>query len=239
MFNSIQKLIYWLLSVQEKVLRKKLSRTFKTSFTNSTSKVVFSKGNSLKLTTQTEKNKEKLKYDVQVVLQKYENNPQKLLEFVEKNGTGVHKLPYANFFLSAIGYEEGFIGALKGAHALYLSVLTMIFGSGKGISFKTEPMFVLRDMPLNNYYMIQQFHKWYAMKLKLPGFDAESQGNFQKFLNCSADEDIKALSMDEIMGLKEAIARDVEAINFVIELAKSSDGSKNALRKMSAGGASV
>ncbi len=239
MFNLINKFVYWVLSVQEKVLRRNLKRTFKTSFTNSTSKVVFSKGNSLKLTTQTEKNKEKLKQEVQILLKKYENNPQKLLEFIEKNGTSVHKVPHAHLLLNAIGYEEGFVGSLKGSHALYLSFLTLIFAKGKSLSFNTEPMFVLRDLPVNPYYMIQQFHKWYAMKLNLPGFDSESQGNFQKFLNSSTDEEINTLSLDEILGLKEAIARDVEAINFVIDLAKSTDGTKNAMKKLTTGGATV
>lgn len=78
----------------------------------------------------------------------------------------------------------------------------------------------MRDLPLDAYYTIQQFHKWYAAKLELPGFDAESQNNFQKYLENINDEGIKNLSVEEIIGLKEAIARDVEAINFVIELYK-------------------
>ena len=75
-------------------------------------------------------------------------------------------------------------------------------------------------------------------KLNLPGFNAEAQNNFQKFLH-SDDSDIKLLSVEEILDLKEAIARDVEAINFIVDLAKSTTGSKNALKKMTAGGATV
>jgi hypothetical protein len=100
-------------------------------------------------------------------------------------------------------------------------------------------MFVLEDAPLDAYYTIQYFHKWYAMKLNLPGFDSESQQNFQKFLNSSNDEDMKGLSVDEILGLKEAIARDVEAINFVVDLAKSTAGAKNAMQKLQTGSATV
>lgn len=240
MFNFIQNFIYWVLSLQEKILSKKLKRSFKQSYSHSTTKTVFSKGNSLKLTTLTEKNKEKLKNEVEIVLKNNGNDPAKLLEFVEKNGTPVYKIPFANKFLQLINYEEGLIGELKGAKAIYLSLVTSVL-SGKGLKIKltTEPMFVIRNLQIDQYCMIQQFHKWYAMKLNLPGFDAESQENFQKFLDKADDDEIKSLSVDEILGLKEAIARDVEAINFVVSLAKATSGSQSALKKMSTGGASV
>ena len=101
-------------------------------------------------------------------------------------------------------------------------------------------MFVMSKQPVDSYNTIQQFHKWYAMKLNLPGFDAEAQANFQKFLGSTSDNDIKALTVDEILALKDAIARDVEAINFVVELAKSTDGTRNAMGKITSGeGASI
>lgn len=241
MFNFIQRFMYWFLAIQEKILRKKLGRALKSSFVHSTTKTAFIGGNSLKLTVKTEQNKEKLKRDVELVLKKFQNDPEKLLKFVEKNGTPVYRIPYADKILQFIGYEEGMISELKGLKALYLgAVVSLLAGKGIKITFKTKPMFVLRNMDVNPYYMIQQFHKWYAVKLDLPGFDAESQENFQKFLyNTNDDEGIKALTMDEILGLKEAIARDVEAINFVVALAKASSGAKNALNKMTAGGASI
>ncbi len=86
--------------------------------------------------------------------------------------------------------------------------------------------------------MIQQFYKWYAKKLNLPGFEPETQDTLQKFLT-SSDEDIKNLSVEEILELKEAIARDVESIDFIVDMAKNTEGSQNALKKMTDGGASV
>lgn len=239
MFNFIQKLIYWMLSSQEKLLRKNARRNLKTSYSNSTSKAVFGKAASANFTIQTEKNKEKLKMGVENILKRCENNPNKLLAFIRKNGTCVYKIPFADKFLKVIGYEEGFIGRLSGVQALYLNILTSVLsGQAVNISFKTEPMFVLRDLPVDCYCMIQQFHKWYAMKLNLPGFESEAQENFQKFLN-STNADTKSLSVDEILGLKEAIARDREAIDFVINLARTTDGSKKAMQKLTTGGASV
>ena len=239
MFNVINKIVYFFLSLQEKALRKNLKKNFKSSYSNSTSKVVFGNDCSLKLTSKTEKNKEKLKHDVETVLKKYRNDPEKLLNFVERSGTCIYRIPYANKLLALLGYEEGFVGELSGLKALYLTIFVSILSGKKVVSMKTKPMFVLRNTPVNNFYMIQQFHKWYAMKLNLPGFDTESQANFQKFMTSANDDDIKTLSVQEILGLKEAIARDVEAINFVVALAKGTEGSKSAMQKLVAGGTSV
>lgn len=240
MLDFIQQIIYSFLDVQEKVLRKKLRTNLRTSFSNSTSKRVFGLAASLELNSQTEKNKIKLEQNVKTILKKYENNPNKLLAFIRRSGTKVYKIPFADKLLKVIGYEEGFIGETNGINGLYLNIITSVLGGDKlNLSSKADAMFILRNMPLDNYCMIQQFHKWYAMKLNLPGFDAESQNNFQKFLVPTNDDKLPELSVEEILGLKEAIARDVEAINFVVDLAKTTVGSKNALKKITAGGASV
>lgn len=239
MFDFIQKIIYSILELQENILSKKLKRNLRATYSNSTSKRVFGQAASLVLTSQTEKNKEKVKDNIELILKKYGNNPENLLEFVEKKGTKVHKIQFADKILGLIGYEEGFISSLKGLKALYLNLCLKTLGEKVSISLKTEPMFVLRNLSLDSCYFIQQFYKWYGMKYDLPGFDAESQENFQKFLSPSNDNKLKELSVEEILGLKEAIARDVEAINFVVELTKSTIGSKNALKKVTTGGASV
>lgn len=237
MFDFIQNLIYSILSIQEKILTKRLRKRLKGNFK---SKRTFGKANSLELNSQTEKSKLKLENNVKTILKKYNNDPEKLLGFVQRSGTNVYKIPFANKILAIIGYEEGFISAVKGLKALYLNIfVSVLSGERLTLSFKTEPMFILRDLPLDNYCTIQQFHKWYAMKLNLPGFDFRAQDNLQKFLSPSNDEKIGELSIDEILGLKDAIARDIESINFIVDLAKSTTGSKNALKKIIAGGASV
>lgn len=239
MFNFIQKLIYSFLSIQEKVLRKKLRRNFSSSYSNATSKKVFGQAASLELNSNTKRNQLKLETDVKLILKKCANNPQKLLAFIRKNGTKVLKVPFAKKVLAIIGYEEGFIAATQGIKALYINViLNALSGEKIKISLKNDPIFILNNSPLDYYFVMQQFHKWYAMKLNLPGFDAETQNNFQKYLY-SNDNNIKLLSVEEILGLKEAIARDVESINFILDFAKSTAGSKNALKKIITGGASV
>lgn len=240
MFDFIQKLIYLVLGLHSRIFKKGLNKNLKTIYVNTTSKRAVGSAASLEVRVRTEQSKTKLENNVKVILKKYSNNPEKLLEFVKRSGTKVYKIPFANKILNIIGYEEGFVSSAKGIRALCLNFITSVFSGEKiNISTTAEPMFILRNATPDNYLMIQQFHKWYAMKLALPGFDAESQENFQKFLSPMNDAKIKELSIEEILGLKEAIARDVEAINFTVELAKSTEGAKNALAKMTTGGATV
>lgn len=240
MFDFIQNLIYSFLALQEKVLRKKMRINLRNSYSNKTSKRVFGTAASLEISSKTNANKIRVENNVINILKKCGNKPEILLKFIQKSGTQVYKIPFADKILALIGYEEGFVSSTKGIKALYLNIITAILTGEKiKLSFNTEPMFILRDLPLDCYCMVQQFHKWYAMKLNMPGFDAESQENFQKFLNISHDEKIKELTIEEILGLKEAIARDVEAINFIVDLAKSTAGSKKAMQKITTGGANI
>ena len=78
--------------------------------------------------------------------------------------------------------------------------------------------------------MLHQFHKWYGFKKNLPGYDEKAQKLFKENLNTMTDG--SDLTIDEILALKDAIARDAQAAEFVIQLAKESEGAKNALGKI-------
>lgn len=239
MFNFVQKFIYDFLAFQENLLKKKNKRSFKNTYSHTTSKKAFAAGTSLEITSKTSKSKGKLENDVRVILKKYGNDPEKLVGFIERSGTKVYRIPSTKKFLKLINCEEGLISNVKGIKGLYLNIVIPVLAKEKFVlSMNVEPLFVLSNAELDCYKTIQQFHKWYAMKLNLPGFDADSQNNFNKFLT-SNNANVKSLSIEEILGLKEAIARDVEAINFIVELAKNTNGSKNALKKMTSGGASI
>jgi len=240
MFDFIRKFVYSFLKVREQVLGKECGANYSSTYSNSTSKRAYGVAASLELSSKTELNKIKLEKNIKLILKKYANDPQKLLDYIQRSGTNIYKIPFAEKFLKLIGLETGLINKLSGLKGLYVNIITSAFSGAKlNLSCSTEHMFILSNVPLNNYNVILQFHKWYALKLNLPGFDVEAQNNFQKFFIQSNDEKIKELGINEILGLKEAIARDVEAINFVVDLAKSTAGSRNALKKMKTGGASI
>ena len=125
------------------------------------------------------------------------------------------------------------ITPLEGIEALYINIIT-----NSGFSFKSKPMFIMRNGSIDPYYMVHQFYKWYAMEMKLPGFDFMSQKIFKIYLN-SDGALLSNLNLDEMIGLKEAINRDREATDFAIQLAKTMEGSKKVLEKMQKNGANI
>ncbi|MBQ8168848.1 hypothetical protein IJZ97_05475 [bacterium] len=235
MNNLLKKIIYFILSVQEKSLTRKLNHSLKGSYSNKTSKTVFSGSEHMTLTLKTEKHKQLVKKNVEDILKTCENNPQKLLDYINTTDTKVYKINHADKLLQTIGEEEGLICELTGIKALYLNICT-----NSKISLKSKPMFVLREGQIDPLYMIHHFYKWYSLKMNLPGFDFKSQQNFKKYLKNPNDKDITTLSLNDILGLQEAIARDQEATTFCLEIAQKNEGARNVKRKMSEdGGANI
>ena len=231
--NAIQKIIYFLLEIQEKSLRKRLSRHLKTSSKNSTSKTIVSSSATVTINAETEKNKEIVRINVEDIVKSCQNNPQKLLEYIESKGTKIVKIDNADKILNVIKEEEGLITPLEGIEALYINSVTK-----SGFSLKSKPMFVMRNGEIDLYYMAHQFYKWYSLEMGLPGFDFMSQKIFKIYLN-SDGTILSNLTLDEMTGLKEAINRDKEATDFALSLAKHREGSKKVLEKMQDGGANI
>lgn len=232
--NIFQQIIYFFLERQEKVLSKKLSKHLKSSSSNKTSKTIVSKDVTVTFNAETEKSKELVKKNVTDIIKSCNNDPAKLLAFVESKGTKVFKIDNADKILLVIKEEEGLITELKGIEALYINIIT-----NSGFSFKSKPMFIMRNGQIDPYYMAHQFYKWYALNMGLPGFDFISQKIFKISLNSDGTV-FSNLNLDEMTGLKEAIARDQEATSFALELAKSKEGSKNVIDKIkNDGGANI
>ncbi len=231
--NILQKIVYYFLEKQERALTKRLSRHLRTSSSNSTSKTVVSKGVTMTLNAETERNKDLVLKNVSDIIKGCNSDISKLLAFIESKGTKVIRLENADKILSVIKEEEGLITPLEGIEALYINTVTH-----SGFSLKSKPMFVMRNGQIDPYYMAHQFYKWYALQMKLPGFDFMSQKIFKIYLN-SDGAILSNLTLDEMTGLKEAIARDQEATTFALDLAKQKEGSKKVLEKMQDGGANV
>ncbi len=231
--NILQKIVYFFLERQEKALSKKLSKHLKTSSSNMTTKTAFSKGVTVTLNAETEKNIDIVLKNVSDIIKNTNNDIPKLLAYIESKGTKVVRLENADKILAVIKEEEGLITPLEGIEAFYINVITH-----SGFGFKSKPMFIMRNGQIDKYYMAHQFYKWYAMQMKLPGFDFMSQKIFKIYLN-SDGAILSNLTLDEMTGLKEAIARDQEATTFALNLAKEREGSKKVLQKMLDGGANI
>jgi len=230
MEHLIKKITEWIFMQQEKFYAKKYKKhlqNVKYSISNSTTKTHTQAGVKLTLNSKTEQNKKKLNEEVKEIVTKNLQTPSALLDYIEQNGTKVYKIPYAKKLLILVGEQIGFITPTTGINALVLN----LFLAHK-FSLKTEPMFVLETGNVNIYTMAHQFHKWYGYRMGLPGFDDEAQEKFKKIFDYEIDSNVELLSYEEILSLKEAIHRDIEAIDFVIKLAKENEGAKKAFKNI-------
>lgn len=235
MKNIFKEIKYFFLSQQEKNIQNKLKKTTKRSFTNKTSKTIFGTAANVTLNTETQKLVELVKTNVSTIIKKVDCNPEELLNYVKAANTPVYKINNADKLLGFIQEEEGIIYEQEGITALYLSIIT-----GQGIKFKTQPMFILRDGEIDKYYMLHHFYRWYSIKSNLPGFEYSVQKKFKQFIVDNSDEMLKKFTMEDIVALKEAIARDQEATEFVLEYTKQVEGSKNVIDKIkNSGGANI
>ncbi|MDD3237886.1 MAG: hypothetical protein PHV37_07300 [Candidatus Gastranaerophilales bacterium] len=233
LFDNILNFIF---ELQKKFYQKKYKKLHAQSnmvFKDSTTTTSMNGACTLKLTTKTEANKAKVNLTAKEIIKKNIKTPEKLLDLIQAKGTKVYKFAIAEKVLGIIGEEEGFITPLKGLNAIFLNLCIGIFCEKKiNLNTETKEMFIMRNLPVDIYVMSHQFHKWYGYKMHLPGYDADTQRKFKHIYKTFDDAEIKEFSMAEVISLKEAVARNVESIDFVVELAKEYDGSKKSLAKI-------
>ena len=174
----------------------------------------------------TSANKEKIKKLFETFL----DRPEKLFEYIKNGKTPVYKIQNAPDILKPIKEQEGFILPKKGLKALYLNLVL-----NKKISFKTSEMFVLRSYNVNLCAFLYQFYNWYSYKMNLTGFEDDSQEYFKHVFEICETDKINSLTFEEVIKLKSAIKRDIEAINFVSDFIKETVTSKKNLEKIKQG----
>ena len=170
---------------------------------------------------------EKVKSGVSAIIQA-NCEPEKLLEYVKVSKTPVFRLNCAGKLLKNIKEEAGFITEKKGFDALYLSIITF-----SGFKLKTCPMFVLENKKQDKLDILYHFYKWYSMKSGLSGFDYKTQKLLKKYYNNPELLSYQKLKLELIIKLQEAISRDNEATNFVLEYDKMTSVSKKVSDKIS------
>ena len=234
MKNLTKNIKLSLLSVREKILSKILSNDLDTKFENKTSKTVISGTEKLTLTAATENNIKIVRENVSAIMKSCENKPQKYLEYIEAQGTKVYKIRNATSLLNKINEEEGLITELKGYKAFYLN---FVIRRKFGLTF--HPAIVMSYGKIEPYYMLREFYKWYSLKMDLPGYNFSAQENFKKYMKNTNDPKLNNLNYRAMLELREAIARDKEANEFVINAIREKEGSKNVFKKMNDGGADI
>ena len=167
---------------------------------------------------------------IEKIIEKFINTPEKLFEYIKGAGTNVYKIKNADKILSFIKEQEGFILPQSGLKALYLNLIL-----NKKISFKTSEMFVLRSFRVNSCAVTYQFYNWYCYKMKLEGYETKTQKKFKHVFEICETNKIDEMSFEEILELKSAIKRDIEAINFVKKFVIKTSMAKENLAKIKNG----
>ncbi|MCD7780707.1 MAG: hypothetical protein LUH05_08575 [Candidatus Gastranaerophilales bacterium] len=204
-------------------------------FKNSTTKHSMTPFATLKISGETEKKKKEINENLKVLLKKYINSPEKLVQYIKLKGLSVYKFRNADKLLSFIGENEGFLTPSKGFNAFVLNlVIGVIFEKTIKISFETREMFIFNSGDTEIYTIARALHKYYGFKKQLPGFDYKSQKIFKKACKESKrlSSPFSKCSIEDMYSCKEAIARDIEAINFTIELSVEYERAKKVLNTM-------
>ena len=228
----IKDVIYSILKIQEQILQKNLSRTIGIKNTSKRKKI-YKYGCLLSLESLADEEKNKMEEELRLILKQCSYSPDKILAYVQNQGTNVYYIKNPNSLYS-VKENEGFIYPQKGIKALYLSFIT-----GQKLKSATDEMFVLSRGEVNKFYFIYHFYNWYAYKHGVSGMDSESINMLNKYLFASTEEDIKKLQLSEIYKLKDAIKQDKASIEFVFKLCRDLEGAKKAFDKLTDSGASV
>lgn len=178
---------------------------------------------------------EKIKNEISTIINQTNAEPEKLLEYVKTKKTPVYRIINAEKLLKNIKEIPGFICEKRGIQALYLSIITL-----SGLKFSTDAMFILNNNKQDKLDLLYHFYKWYSMKSGLMGFDYKTQNKLKKYYENPNLLNSNKLKLENIILLQEAISRENEATDFVIEFEKKTTVAKKVSDKISGeGGANI
>lgn len=199
------------------------------------SKTIIGEGANVTINSKSKELSAKVNENVRAIVAQTSCDGEKLLGYVKAAGTKVYTVINAEKLLKNIGEEEGLICEKNGFDALYLSFITM-----SGLKLKTEPMFVFGKKNPERYLVLYNFYKWYSLRAGLGGFEGDTVKKYNKFIKNINKVDVSKLPLEQVLGLQEAILRDSEATDFVLNYEKENEVSKKVSDKIiKDGGASV
>lgn len=209
-------------------------------YKSSTTKRAIGANYSVEFTQETKKKIEELEQEVKSIVKAYFKNPEGLIKYLEHYKFKIYRLNNAEKRLKPFNEEEGFIIEKKGLNALSFSNMISFFVNMKlSFSLKTEPMFVFDTKNVEIYTVARALYKYYGYKNNLPGYDYRAQTAYKKVKSRKKDL-FKGMSPQDVFACKEALSRDMESINFTINLSVEFENAKKAAKKITNdGGANI
>jgi len=184
----------------------------------------------LSITSSTNKKADKCREKIEAILDLYYKEPKKLFDYIQKANTPVFVVKNITKILNLIHEKEGFILPKRGIEAFYLNFIL-----NKKISFKTSEMFLVSNYDVDICELAYQFHNWYCYKMGLDGYDAKTQEHFKHVFEICETSKIDNLSFQDVISLKTAVRRDIEAIEFVQRFVQKKTKSKKNLDEIKQG----
>lgn len=159
-------------------------------------------------------------------------DPDRLIAFIESHQTAVYVLKggwLSVFFLWILGLEPGFIppGGFR-YRLLQLWLNLQAFFPWHRISgppirkHRGHGVFILTPSLLTAGFLSHQIHHWLAFRAGLDGYDQRAQKLYRQFWserNGTIGNEVYRMSAEEILALKAAINRDLEALQFLRTIA--------------------
>lgn len=189
------------------------------TFSSANKKSAINQAASLEISQKTNQLKEKTEKIAEKIVKKHLGDTDKTIEFLQKQNVRVFRTKFANGILKNISEKQGFITPLKGFKAFYLNFLLALI-CDKKLVFKSnsDALFVFNSKPVDKFFLAAQIYKYAAFKENMPGFEYDVQEKFKKIYYSPSMNLINSLTAGEIFALKEAIARDVESVDFAAKI---------------------
>lgn len=192
-----------------------------TSFETSKGKTIITSSETVSFSTNSnlEKQVDEIKREVLEIHRKSGQNPEELINFIQKHEVNVYRINNANDILNKVLEHSGFITEAYGIKAVYLNWVIK-----HSIGFSFSPSFVITKNKQTDYYsLLREFYLWYSMEKGLTGFAFDVQENFKLYMKNPDSAKIKKLKYNDMLKLQEAISRDKEATDFVVDLISQSN----------------
>jgi len=236
MSDFMDKIRQKMLDQKKKAMIKALKeKQGSSSYSSGTGKKIISSGETVTISAKTNEAINSVKEEMIALNKSADFNIENLLKYIETQGTKVYRISNASKLLNKVNEHTGFITPLEGAKAAYINTII-----GAGLSAKTDAMFIINaDTETDYYLLLREVYLWMSFKKNLGGFDFKTQETFKKYMLEKKNPAMSKLNYETMCDLQEALARDSEANEFVMEIVKQKDGSANVLKKIQEGGADI
>lgn len=187
-----------------------------------------------RLVAETHRQAQAIAESAKATVRQFYREPKQLAVFIERHQTPVYVLKntlFANICMAILGVEPGFIPPTsKKSYQRLVGLLTSRFmqpllgrQSNKPHCHFEHGVFVVTPALFTVGFLSHQLHHWLAFRSGMQGYNERAQTLYKKFWNEQNGElgaEVAEMSMDDMIALKAAINRDLEALKFLQDVAQ-------------------